>query len=150
MAHLLKLTLNGTFLAEGPEGPITGIGRRGQALLAFLSLEPRQRATRVAAMTLLWGDRGDEQARASLRQELSALRRTLPEGVLLADRAEVWLEKAALVEPPNENLLSGFDLRSEAEPPHLNWSTVMFRKRRTENGEQATQARGNSSEVAAG
>ena len=114
MAHLLKLTLNGTFLAEGPEGPITGIGRRGQALLAFLSLEPRQRATRVAAMTLLWGDRGDEQARASLRQELSALRRTLPEGVLLADRAEVWLEKAALVEPPNENLLSGFDLRSEA------------------------------------
>ena len=36
------------------------------------------------------------------------------------------------------------------KPPHLNWSTVMFRKRRTENGEQATQARGNSPEVAAG
>ena len=26
------------------------------------------------------------------------------------------------------------------EPPHLNWSTTMFRKRRTENGEQATEA----------
>ena len=24
--------------------------------------------------------------------------------------------------------------------PHLNWPTVMFKKRRTENGEQATQA----------
>ena len=36
------------------------------------------------------------------------------------------------------------------EPPHLNWSTVMFRKRRTENGEQTAQARGNSSEVTAG
>jgi SAM-dependent methyltransferase len=36
------------------------------------------------------------------------------------------------------------------EPPHLNWSTAMFRKRRTENGEQATQARGNNSEAAAG
>lgn len=36
------------------------------------------------------------------------------------------------------------------EPPHLDWSTVKFRKRRTENGEQATQARGNSSEAAAG
>lgn len=34
--------------------------------------------------------------------------------------------------------------------PPLNWSTVMFEKRRTENGEQAAQARGNSSEVAAG
>ncbi|SDJ39512.1 N-ethylmaleimide reductase, partial [Lutimaribacter saemankumensis] len=27
------------------------------------------------------------------------------------------------------------------EPPQLNWSTTMFRKRRTENGKQATQAR---------
>jgi hypothetical protein len=36
------------------------------------------------------------------------------------------------------------------EPPHLNWSTVMFRRRRTRNGEQAAQARGNSSEAAAG
>ena len=26
------------------------------------------------------------------------------------------------------------------EPPHLTWSTAMFRKRRTENGEQATEA----------
>ena len=37
-----------------------------------------------------------------------------------------------------------------SEPPHLNWSTVMFRRRRTRNGEQAAQARGNSSEAAAG
>jgi len=36
------------------------------------------------------------------------------------------------------------------EVPPLNWSTVMFRKRRTENGEQTTQARGNSSKVTAG
>ena len=41
-------------------------------------------------------------------------------------------------------------VKAGGEPPHLNWSTVMFRKRRTENGEQTTQARGDSSEVAAG
>ena len=41
-------------------------------------------------------------------------------------------------------------LRNWDEMPLLNWSTVMYRKRRTENGEQAAQARGNSSEVAAG
>lgn len=34
--------------------------------------------------------------------------------------------------------------------PPLNWSDVMFRKRRTENGAQETQARGDSSEVATG
>ena len=37
----------------------------------------------------------------------------------------------------------------EGEPPHLNWSNAMFMKRRTENGEQATQTRGNCSEAAA-
>ena len=34
--------------------------------------------------------------------------------------------------------------------PPLNWSDVMFRKRRTENGAQETQARGDISEVATG
>ena len=28
----------------------------------------------------------------------------------------------------------------EAEPPHLNWSSAMFRKRRTDNDEQTTEA----------
>ena len=26
------------------------------------------------------------------------------------------------------------------EPPHLNWSSAMFRKRRTDNDEQTTEA----------
>ena len=34
--------------------------------------------------------------------------------------------------------------------PHLTRSTVMYRERRTENGKQAAQARGDSSEVTAG
>ena len=114
MPQLLRLTLNGTFAAEGPNGPLAKIGRRGQALLAFLALEPRHRATRSAAMTLLWGDRSEDQARASLRQELSTLRRLLPEGALHADRNEVWLETVTLAEPPNEQLLAGFDLPGES------------------------------------
>ena len=36
------------------------------------------------------------------------------------------------------------------EPPQLNWSTAIFRKRRTENGKQATQARRDCLEVTAG
>ena len=41
------------------------------------------------------------------------------------------------------------DNASKREPPHLNWSTAMFRKRRTENGEQATEAGRDSIEVTA-
>ncbi|MEM9899195.1 MAG: hypothetical protein AAF742_07445 [Pseudomonadota bacterium] len=118
MPHFLRLTVNGTFAAEGPNGPLPKMGRPGQALLAFLALQPRHRATRSAAMTLLWGDRGEEQARASLRQELSALRRVLPEGTINADRNEVWLEGAVLAEPPSDHLLAGFDLASE---PFEDW-----------------------------
>ena len=118
MPDSLRLTLNGTFSADGPDGPLPKIGRRGQALLAFLALEPRQRATRSAAMTLLWGDRSEEQARGSLRQELSALRRVLPENVLHADRTEVWLERVTIAEPPTEQFLAGFDLPGE---PFEDW-----------------------------
>ncbi len=45
------------------------------------------------------------------------------------------------------NLSTGGSL---TEPPQLIWSTVMFRKRRTENGKQATEARRDSFEVTAG
>ena len=30
--------------------------------------------------------------------------------------------------------------RQMTEPPHLNWSSAMFRKRRTDNDEQTTEA----------
>ncbi|SHH10524.1 hypothetical protein SAMN04488044_1911 [Cognatishimia maritima] len=36
-----------------------------------------------------------------------------------------------------------------AEPPLLIWSAAMFRKRRTKNGKQATEARRDSFEVTA-
>lgn len=50
-------------------------GRKGLALLCVLVAEPRRRVTRDRLATLLWGGRFEEQARQSLRQTLSALRR---------------------------------------------------------------------------
>jgi len=64
----LTLTIHGPFAAETPDGPVGKIGRRGQPLLAFHALEPRRRASRSAAMTLLWGDRSEEQARVAARK----------------------------------------------------------------------------------
>ena len=55
-----------------------------------------------------------------------------------------------LAGPGGSYLGSNVNLLVEVGMPALNWSDVMFRKRRTENGEQTAQARGDSSEVTAG
>src|SRR5215813_7302322 len=54
-------------------------GRKVRALLACLALSPGQAWPREKLMALLWSDRGDEQARASLRQALAEMRRVLGE-----------------------------------------------------------------------
>lgn len=59
-----------------PQGPIAfSAGRKGLALLCVLAAEPGHRVARDRLAALLWGGRFEEQARQSLRQTLSALRR---------------------------------------------------------------------------
>jgi TolB-like protein/DNA-binding SARP family transcriptional activator len=55
-------------------------GRRTRALLATLLLAPQQTMGRERLAGLFWGDRGDAQARASLRQCLLELRGVLAAG----------------------------------------------------------------------
>ena len=52
-------------------------GRKVRALLACLALSSGKAWPREKLMALLWSDRGDEQARASLRQALAEIRRAL-------------------------------------------------------------------------
>src|SRR5262245_52922383 len=71
-----RLTLLGGFDLRAATGdPIPLSGRKTLALLAFLALQPGQRAARSRLITLLWGDVPDTQARTSLRQALAAMRR---------------------------------------------------------------------------
>lgn len=49
-------------------------GRKARALLAYLALHPAKSISRERLTGLLWGDRGEEQARASLRQAIIELR----------------------------------------------------------------------------
>jgi DNA-binding SARP family transcriptional activator len=71
-----RLRLLGPFELLAPSGRAVAIGgKKLQALVAMLALAggapvPRNRLTAV-----LWGDRGEAQARNSLRQALTALRR---------------------------------------------------------------------------
>lgn len=58
-----------------PNGDVVRLGRKAQALLAWLAAQRSRSGRRETAAGLLWPNVDDLQARASLRQALSALRK---------------------------------------------------------------------------
>lgn len=66
-------------------------GRRAQAILAVVLARPGVPVLRSDLATLFWGDRGDEQARASVRQSLAELRHLAANGeaVLTIDQRSI-------------------------------------------------------------
>ena len=74
----IRLTILGSFsLRDAADREIAVRSRKNRALLAILALSTNRTTTRERIATLLWGDHGDEQARASLRQSLAVLRKEL-------------------------------------------------------------------------
>ncbi len=69
--------LGGFELADGEGAAIALSSRKAAALLAYLAHRPGESVSRAKIATLLWPDRAEEQARASLRQTLSVLRKAL-------------------------------------------------------------------------
>ena len=78
---LLKFKMLGRFEARlAPEAELVFSQRKAQAILAYLALAPDHSVPRAKLVHLLWSERGEEQARSSLRQALAALRKALREG----------------------------------------------------------------------
>lgn len=79
---------------------ITPRGRKARALLAYLISDPGTKMGKDRLCALLWGDRGDIQARASLRQVVLELRRTLNDTSrpFFSDREHVWIAADSVVE----------------------------------------------------
>src|SRR5262249_39127983 len=74
----LPLCLLGRFELRGRDGgDATPAGRKVRALLACLALSQGASWPRERLGALLWSNRGEEQARASLRQALAELRRAV-------------------------------------------------------------------------
>lgn len=73
--------------------------RKARALFAYLALHPDKPVSRERLAGLLWGDRGEEQARASLRQALVELKPLTngPVGAITVERDHLALEPAAVV-----------------------------------------------------
>src|SRR5215469_1197052 len=96
---LLTLRLLGGLEVKTADGrDITPPGRKTRALLACLALPPGSAWSREQLTALLWGDRGEEQARGSLREALVKLRRCMGEwDPLQASRDTVALDPAAII-----------------------------------------------------
>src|SRR5262245_8524007 len=94
----LKLRLLGGFELQSGEGSdSTPPGRKVRGLLACLALSPEVSWPRERLMALLWSDRAEEQARASLRQALTELRQALGEpSPLRTEQDTVSLDAAAI------------------------------------------------------
>lgn len=75
--HCLRIGLLGGFSISHDGQPISLPTRKAAAVLAVLALSPGQAVARERLADLLWPGSAAEQARGSLRQALSQLRRTL-------------------------------------------------------------------------
>jgi DNA-binding SARP family transcriptional activator/class 3 adenylate cyclase/tetratricopeptide (TPR) repeat protein len=77
MAKVNLALLGGLRLQTDSGEPVPLSTRKAGALLAYLALHPGQAQARPKLAALLWGDRSEVQARDSLRQALSLLRKAL-------------------------------------------------------------------------
>ncbi len=96
---LAELTLFGGFELQRSGGGVIDLpGQKERALLAVLALRPGANQSRDKLAGLLWGDRGDKQARDSLKHSVTRLRQSLKSITpppVVADRQSVRLDPAA-------------------------------------------------------
>ena len=75
---VLHLELLGDFRMRSESGALVSVSaRKSQAMLAYLGVKPAQLVSRDKMASLLWSSTATEQARQSLRQTLSSLRKEL-------------------------------------------------------------------------
>ena len=75
---VLHLELLGDFRMRGAAGALVTLSaKKSQAMLAYLGVRPSQLVSRDKMAALLWSSTATEQARQSLRQTLSSLRKEL-------------------------------------------------------------------------
>ncbi len=96
----LQLKVLGRFDARWASGVALDIAtKKTRALLAYLALPAGRVHARSKLVNLLWSNRGDEQARNSLRQALTELGRALgtgQPGLLVKDHDTIALDAGAI------------------------------------------------------
>jgi TolB-like protein/cytochrome c-type biogenesis protein CcmH/NrfG len=144
---MLRLTLYGSFSVASATGAEIALkSRKARAMLSFLALSPGNSRSREEIMALLWSDRGEAQARASLRQVLTGLRKDLGEDFMAAlritDDAVSLDPDRVVVEDANggEELLAGFHLHDPAFEDWLRDERLRQEEETTPGGQTAPLA----------
>src|SRR5262245_55326273 len=94
-----ELTLLGRFEVKLAGQVVDLPGQKDRALLGILALSPGAVRSRDNLASLLWGERGDQQARDSLKHSLTRLRQRLQQVTpppIVADRQSVQLDAAGM------------------------------------------------------
>lgn len=121
-AALFTISLIGPFSLETADGVRIAVSsKRGQALLALLATSAKGERARGWLQSMLWCNRPADQAKSSLRKELSNLRKTVNAHgaqVLNADGALVWLDLDVVTiegqrAPGDQEFLEGLDIAGE-------------------------------------
>src|SRR5215831_10722669 len=95
MAPLTIAVLGGLSIqVHGVDARLDLPTRKSKAILAYLAMSPGMLRSREHLAGTFWDRSAEEQARASLRQTLSSVRRTLPgaDELINSDSESVWLE----------------------------------------------------------
>src|SRR5262245_28312446 len=122
-----ELTLFGGLEVRLASGELVDLpGQKDRALLAVLALPPGATHSREKLAGLLWSDRGDEQARDSLKHSLIRLRQCFPSATappIVADRQSVRLDPTAVTSDT-----AAFErLVSEGTADALERATALYR-----------------------
>lgn len=94
MDRLVAAKIFGTFRVERGNDDLRPYGRKTRALLAYVIAAERRSVSRGRLADLLWSDRGEQQARNSLRQALSELRSSRLGDVIIVSRTDVAIASA--------------------------------------------------------
>ena len=93
----LSATLFGAFRLQSAAGDVRPRGRKTSGLLAYLIASDRRTAPRSRLADLLWSDRGEDQARSSLRQTVAELRNSPIADALHLGRMDIGLHPNSVV-----------------------------------------------------
>jgi DNA-binding SARP family transcriptional activator len=122
----IRLGLLGGFeITTGAGEPLAIPMRKAKALLAWLALHPGEPQSRGRLAGLLWAESAEAQARHSLRQALSVLRRALPDAdaLLRIEGETVTLASEALTTDVGQLRA----LAASADPEDLEQAAALYR-----------------------
>ena len=105
-AQKWRIDRRGSLILRDADGePLGPLGRKARAILAYLVTYADEHVGRDRIVELLWADRGEAQARGSLRQSLFEIRRVAPQ-LVSGDNQHVWVEGSCLLpeEPPQASV----------------------------------------------